>query len=105
MATAIVFQHVANRVTISGELLSAVTANTDGVWVRLDRCHPFTVSIETDGAWVGTVNLHVSDAANRPANNEPGGNLGQDGGYTASTEAKFDAPYVWIKASVTNRSA
>jgi hypothetical protein len=91
----------AGYLVVEGDLLTNVTANTDGVWSRLDAS-PWTVSVETT-SFSGTIKLHVSNSVSKPADNEAGTVLNAD---LVNTEPQQHlGRFTWVKASVTGYSA
>jgi|SRR6185437_17031493 len=84
------------------KLLDAVTANDSGAWIDARYINQSTV--EVSGTWpsAASVQLQVSNAAVKPANNVDGTPVGSP--LTAPGLVAPPAPVRWIKAAVTGWS-
>lgn len=87
-----------DRVANQKVLLDGVTAVDFGVWFRVQKQRPVTITVE--GEFVATIQFYGSCAHEAPADtdsNRPP--LGP--AYTTPDSFIVDAAYEWIKAEVT----
>ena len=83
--------------TADGTLLDAQGANTDGVWYRLDRIVPWSITIR--GPFTATVTIYVSNQVTKPLDADNDQAVFQ--GTTTPTQMGSTLPFRWIKARVT----